>query len=107
EIEFADLAAEVGLSYSGFRKKFHRVTGLPPARYQQQIRMNQAAQWLRQSNRTITEIADRLGYKSIYYFSRIFKRKTGMSPSAFRKAPGRNSGDDGTIGAKNGSCRPR
>ena len=86
DIDFAALATELGLSHSGFRKKFRRVTGLPPGRYQQQIRIDQACRWLRQGNGSITEIADRLGYESIFYFSRLFKRKTGQSPSAFRKA---------------------
>lgn len=84
EIDFAALAASFGLSESGFRKKFRRVTGMPPGRYQQQIRLNRACEWLRQSNLTVSEISDRLGYDSVFYFSRLFKRKTGLSPTAYR-----------------------
>jgi AraC-like DNA-binding protein len=83
-IDFAALASDLGLSYSGFRKKFRRVTGLPPGRYQQQIRLNHACRLLQQSHSSITEIAERLGFENIFYFSRLFKRKTGMSPRDYR-----------------------
>lgn len=84
EIDFAALAAELGLSYSGFRKKFRRITGMPPGQYQQQLRLNRACEWLRHGNLTISEIATRLGYESVFYFSRLFKRKLGVAPSAYR-----------------------
>lgn len=83
-IDLGQLASGFGLGHSGFRKKFHRVTGMAPGQYQQQIRMNRACEWLRQSGLTVSEISERLGYESVFYFSRLFKRKTGQSPTAYR-----------------------
>ena len=88
EIDFARLAGEFGLSLSGLRKKFLRVTGMPPGRYHQQIRLNRACEWLRHSDLTVSEISRRLGYDCVFYFSKLFKRKTGQSPTGFRAAPG-------------------
>lgn len=84
EIDFEALAFELGLSQSGFRKKFRRVTGMPPGQYLQQLRLDRACEWLRHERLTITEIAAQLGYESVFYFSRLFKRKFGMSPSGYR-----------------------
>jgi len=89
EIDLAHLTSSFGLSESGFRKKFRRVTGMAPGQYQQQIRINRACEWLRQSDRTVSEISNRVGYESVFYFSRLFKRRTGLSPTAYRAAQSR------------------
>jgi len=47
--------------------------------------MEKAQSLLQNEDLTITEIADRLGYQSIAYFSRAFKRSHGISPSEYRK----------------------
>ena len=84
-IDFQSLAAELGISYSAFRHHFKQLTGLPPGQFQIQIRLNKARRLLRNSPLSIAAIADRLGFESIYYFSRLFKKKTGLSPLAYRK----------------------
>jgi AraC-like DNA-binding protein len=86
-IDFEALAGELGMSLSGFRKRFQQGTGLPPGQYQQQIRLNKAGELLRQTNLSIGTIAEQLGFDNIYYFSRLFKKKTGLSPTEFRKPP--------------------
>lgn len=83
-IDFNDLARELGMSLSGFRKKFQKAVGLPPGQYQQQIRLNKAMELLRQTDIPIGEIATRLGFDNVYYFSRLFKKKTGSPPSEYR-----------------------
>lgn len=84
-IDIQQLASDLGISYSAFRSHFKQITGLPPGQYQIQIRLNKARRLLRNSNRSIHEIAEQLGFESIYYFSRLFKKKTGHSPLAYRK----------------------
>ena len=84
DIDFAKMACDLGLSHSGFRKKFQRVTGWSPGQYQQQVRLKRGCEWLRQTQLSVSEIATRLGYDSVYYFSRLFKRKMGVSPSEYR-----------------------
>ncbi|WP_042460675.1 response regulator transcription factor [Neobacillus dielmonensis] len=49
------------------------------------IRMNEAKRLLERTSLRVTEISDRLGYSDITYFSNIFKRKTGVPPSEYRK----------------------
>lgn len=84
-IDTHSLARELGISYSALRHNFKRLTGLPPGQYQIQIRLNKARRLLRNSSLSIQEIAARLGFESIYYFSRLFKKKTGLAPLAYRR----------------------
>ncbi|MDG2346141.1 MAG: AraC family transcriptional regulator [Opitutae bacterium] len=84
-INTPQLSRDLGISHSAFRNQFKQVTGLPPGQYQIQIRLNKARRLLRNSTLSIQEIAEQLGFDSIYYFSRLFKKKTGCSPLAYRK----------------------
>lgn len=84
-IDPQQLSCELGISYSAFRSHFKQITGLPPGQYQIHIRLNKARRLLRNSTLSIQEIAEQLGFESIYYFSRLFKKKTGCSPLAYRK----------------------
>ncbi|VGO14013.1 HTH-type transcriptional activator Btr [Pontiella desulfatans] len=84
-IGIPDLARKLGISYSAFRQRFKQITGLPPGQFQIQIRLNKARNLLRNSPLSVADIAEQLGFESIYYFSRLFKKKTGCSPLAYRK----------------------
>ena len=84
EIDIRDLAKQLGLSYSRFRSLFKEHTGAAPHQYLLSIRMNKARELLRHSELTVGEIADRTGFASAYYFSRLFKTKVGCSPSDYR-----------------------
>lgn len=50
-----------------------------------QIKIQQACQLLDYSNLRINEISSRIGYEDPYYFSRIFKKVTGVSPDNYKK----------------------
>jgi AraC-like DNA-binding protein len=78
------VARELNVSYSRFRALFRRCTGLSPAQYHLQLRIRRACELLEGSALRIKEVADRLGFESPYYFSRLFKKKTGVSPEAWR-----------------------
>lgn len=80
-----EVASEVGLSYSLFRKKFKEYTGFSPCQYQIQLRINKAKDLLRHGDQTPLEIAASLGFESSDYFYRIFKKKVGITPTEFRK----------------------
>ncbi len=54
--------------------------------YLQRYRVNQAKLLLKNSQKSITEIAREVGFTDSGYFSRVFHRQTGMSPEAFRRA---------------------
>lgn len=79
------IAASLNMSYSWFRKMFKRYTGLSPAQYQLQVKLQEAKILLIQSTLTVKEIAYRLNFDSPNYFTSFFKKKTGLTPLAFRK----------------------
>lgn len=82
-IDMQLLARELGISYSTFRRHFKSVTGRAPGDYFIELKMNRARQLL--ANHHIQEVADRLGFESVYYFSRLFKAKIGKTPGSFRE----------------------
>ena len=79
-----DISQGLGLSYSSFRKLFKEITGIAPATYQHDLRLQRAKELLSATNESIKEIAYRLNFESPDYFSSKFKAKTGMKPSEFR-----------------------
>lgn len=83
-ITIQDIAEEMGISYSNFRKLFKEHTGSSPALYQQDLKLQRAKELLSTSNSSIKEIAYRLNFDSPDYFSSKFRSKTGMKPSEFR-----------------------
>lgn len=83
-IDMEGLARQLGLSYSRFRALFKEHTGTAPHQYQLDIRMNKARELLRRSNLSVTEVAERVGFSSVYYFSRLFKKREGCSPKGYR-----------------------
>jgi len=84
-IDFETLAQKLGLSYSVFYRQFHEVTKMFPTNYQQMIRLSKAKELLCKTTLRIGEIAERVGFGCPYYFGRIFKAKTGMTPGEYRQ----------------------
>lgn len=78
------VAEDMGVSYSNFRKLFKEYTGLSPATYQQDLRLQRAKELLSTTDLSIKEIAYRLNFESPDYFSAKFKIKTGRRPSELR-----------------------
>ena len=78
------LAKELPMGYSTFRRVFKKVTGLSPNQYLIDLRLGKARDLLLSTNLSINEIADQTGFDSIYYFSKLFKKKHGVSPKTFR-----------------------
>lgn len=80
-----EIARIVGMGYSLFRKKFKEYTGISPAQFQIQLRLNNAKEQLITSGKSLKEIAHGLGFDTLDYFCRLFKQKTGFTPSEFRE----------------------
>ena len=78
------VAEDMSMSYSNFRKLFKEYTGLSPATYQQDLRIQRAKEMLTTTDMSIKEIAYRLDFDSPDYFSSKFKAKTGRKPTEFR-----------------------
>jgi AraC-like DNA-binding protein len=85
-IDMPALAGELGMGYSVFRRRFRAIAGMAPAQYHLQCRIEKAARLLRRTKLPVGEIALQCGFESIFYFSRVFKRKTGAAPLRFRSA---------------------
>ncbi|MFD2333037.1 AraC family transcriptional regulator [Cohnella sp. GCM10020058] len=81
-----------GLSRTYFHELFLRETGVTPKAYQHRLRMRRAAILLRESDLTITAVADKLGYPSIHPFTRHFGAYFGVSPMQYRRRPANPTG---------------
>jgi len=84
-VSVGELARRAGLSASRFRVLFQRLTGCSVTRYQNQLRVRAAQDLLASGQLSVGQVADELGFRDVYYFSRLFKRITGQPPSAFRQ----------------------
>jgi AraC-like DNA-binding protein len=76
-----ELARQVGVSDRTLQKGFKVVFGMTPFAYLTQHRMNWAEQLLRQSDQTVAEVANLVGYANSAQFAAAFKRQFGISPS--------------------------
>ncbi len=81
DLTIQQVAEDLGVSYSNFRKLFKEYTGLSPATYQQELRLQRAKELLTTTDYSIKEIAYRLNFESPDYFSSKFKAKMGIKPS--------------------------
>ncbi len=84
DINMTQIAKQLAVSYSKFRKDFKKVTGLSPNQYHLELRLSKAAELLRASTLSVNEIADQTGFETLFYFSRIFKKKYARSPKSYR-----------------------
>ena len=79
-----EIANNLGVSYSKFRRIFKDVTDLSPAYYQMDLKLQRAKDLLSTTDLSIKDIAYQLNFTSPDYFSTKFKLKTGLKPSEFR-----------------------
>jgi AraC-like DNA-binding protein len=84
-INIEELAKNLDVDYSLFRKAFKKYTGLSPMQYHTALRMKQAMNLLINTDFSVKEISSMLGFCSLYYFSKLFKEKESTTPSGFRK----------------------
>lgn len=85
EIDLDKCAERCGFSRSRFTHLFTEVVGISPYRYQQKFRLEQACELLRSTSLPVSEVAENVGFQDALYFSRLFKKRFGMSPSDMRK----------------------
>lgn len=83
-LDFQLLARELGIGYSNFRHRFKQQTGISPAQFQDSIRLSRAQELLAATALSVSEVAVRCGYETVFYFSRHFRQKTGLTPTAYR-----------------------
>lgn len=78
------LAERFNYSPSQFSRRFMAVSGESVKEYVTKVKMKKAKELLRTVNLSITDIAYELGYTTPFYFTNVFTKHYGMSPSAYR-----------------------
>ena len=84
-IRRAEIAQRAGCSESSLAAAFRAVTGRSPIDYLIDLRLTHACALLRSSRQRVGEVAARVGIADVYYFSKLFKRRMGVSPLAYRR----------------------
>lgn len=79
------LAQLCGISTVYFRKCFTGVYGVSPIRYLHDLRIQRAKDILSGDYGSIAQVAEAVGYGSVYHFSKMFRQYTGLSPSQYAK----------------------
>jgi len=83
------LAELCAVSVPYFRKLFCEIYRMPPAKYIESVRIGKAKDMLRSDYSSVGEIAESVGYRNIYHFSRVFKKCTGLPPGEYARRHGR------------------
>ena len=86
KISLASLAAALEISIPRLKRVFREQVGQSMVNYLISLRISEAKRLIRQGNMSFTQIAEQVGYETIYYFSRQFKQHTGMTPSEYAKS---------------------
>ncbi len=84
-IPIEELARDTGYGHSQLYALFKREAGMSPNDYRQRLRIKQSCRLLLETRRPVTEIGLDFGFSSSQYFSRVFKKYVGTSPSEYRR----------------------
>jgi AraC-like DNA-binding protein len=84
-IDLPNISSELGVCTSHFNKIFKTYTSMTPYQYYINIKIDEAKNLLERDGMTVKETAYRLGFEDQYYFSRLFKSKTGVTPKDWGK----------------------
>ena len=85
KVECSKLADSCSLSSSQFYNLFHEEYGMTPLQYRDTLLVRKAETLLTDGGLSVAEIAEVLGFETVAYFSRFFKKYRGMPPSKFQK----------------------
>ncbi|OGF50235.1 MAG: hypothetical protein A2231_02700 [Candidatus Firestonebacteria bacterium RIFOXYA2_FULL_40_8] len=85
QMSLEELSSRAGLNPVYFSNSFSETFGLSPVKYVNSQRIEKAKIYLASSDKRLEEIADATGFTDAFYFSKIFKKYTGNSPSEYRK----------------------
>jgi transcriptional regulator GlxA family with amidase domain len=81
----AAMASFSGLAERSFKRRFARATGMSPLEYVQTLRLEESKQILETTDLPVEGVAIQIGYEDASFFSRLFRRKVGLTPAQYRK----------------------
>ena len=84
-INIKEFAISRSMSVSWFLRNFKQVAGMSPMHYILITRINNAVSLLETTDYNVNEISTIVGYENPMYFSRLFKKQKGVSPTEYRK----------------------
>ncbi|RMD81132.1 MAG: helix-turn-helix domain-containing protein [Lentisphaerae bacterium] len=84
DIRISDLARKACLSKGAFHRAFRKATGVSPIAYLNQLRIRHACNYLRTSDKSITDIGFEVGFQDSNYFCRQFRKIMTITPSQYR-----------------------
>lgn len=85
-INFNIIADMYGISIDHFRHKFKKTYDISPLQYYNTIKINYIKSLIHQNKYTFTDISKLSGFSNLNYFSRYFKKQTGVSPGEYKKS---------------------
>ena len=87
ELNSTFLADKMAMSISQLSRKINGITGYSTISYVLQLKLNKAKKMLADDSISVTEVSDACGFYDASYFSRVFKKEFGVSPSNYQKMP--------------------
>lgn len=79
------MAAQFAMSERTFSRAFHRQTGMSPAAFMEQVRLEAAQRWLAGSTLSVEDVARRCGYSSAAHLTRVLRTRLGLTPLVYRR----------------------
>jgi len=74
-----------GLAERTFKRRFRQATGLAPLEYVHTLRLEEAKQMLESGDAPVDAVAREVGYEDAGFFSRLFRRKVGLTAAQYRR----------------------
>lgn len=102
KVSLDDIARYAGISKTGVKQLFREQAGCGACEYFTRRKIDRAKKYIREANYNFTQIAELLGYDSIHYFSRQFKKYVKMSPTEYASSIRALAGEAGVFEQKRG-----
>lgn len=96
-ITLSDISKDMNLNPSTIKRIFRELYGIGVICYFNNMKIQQAKEYIEKTGLNFTQIADKLGFDNLQYFSMVFKKKTNMTPSEYAKERGNREETQETV----------